>query len=137
VSFILMIMVATTVTYAWLSMATSNVVKGLELRTNLGDELEISLDGINYYQSLPTEILINHIGRITLTDITSLDGKNFNHGIKGKDIIAVKNEDYISLSFHFRTSSLRAHQVFIANNVSDTVTYENTSNGTFIVSKGR
>lgn len=136
ITFILMIMVTTTVTYAWLSMSTSNVVKGLELRTNLGDELEVSIDGVNYYESLPSDVIINHLGRTTLTDITSLDGKNFNHGIRDQDDV-IKNRDYISIDFHFRTSSMRAHEVFLSNNVTSNVTYNATSNGTFIVSRGR
>src|SRR5690554_4402542 len=110
ITFILMIMVTTTVTYAWLSMSTSNVVKGLELRTNLGDELEVSIDGVNYYESLPSEVIIKHLGSIRLRDITSQDGITFNHGLKGDDIAGVKNEDYISMDFYFRTTSMRAHE---------------------------
>ena len=32
---------------------------------------------------------------------------------------------------------MRAHEVFLSNNVTSNVTYNATSNGTFIVSRGR
>lgn len=136
ITFVLMIMVTTTVTYAWLSLSTSNVVRNLELKTNLGDQLEISIDGLNYYQSLPSEVIISKLGRIVLTDITSMDGKTFEHGMR-VDGPVIKNKDYVSIDFHFRTASLRAHEVYLANNVSKDITYNQTKDGTFIISRGK
>lgn len=135
ITFLLMILVTTTVTYAWISLSTSNVVTNIGLKTNLGDELEISLDGINYYKSLPSSIIINRLGRVVFTDVTSLDGKTFDRGIHSQKTV-VKNKDYVSIDFHFRTSSLRAHKVFLANNVSNQVIFDQLGEGTFIVSKG-
>ncbi|WP_264229454.1 hypothetical protein [Acholeplasma laidlawii] len=136
-TFIMMIFVATTVTYAWLSMSTSNVIRDLSLTTHLGDALEISLDGENYYESLPSDVLISHIGRVNLTDITSLNGKDFDFGIRQQEGQARANKDYISVTFHFRTKSLRAHEVYLSNNISNTTTHDAPQNGTFIVSRGR
>lgn len=136
ITFVLMIMVTTTVTYAWLSLSTSNVVRNLELKTNLGDQLEISIDGLNYYQSLPSEVIISKLGRIVLTDITSMDGKTFDHGMR-VDGPVIKNRDYVSIDFHFRTASLRAHEVYLANNVSKDISYNETKDGTFIISRGQ
>lgn len=133
----LAVFATTTATYAWLSLATSNAVRGIGLQANNGDELALSLDGINYYTNLPSELVMEQIKNLAFRDITSLDGKSFNYGINGETQNAIKNIDYISLTLYLRTKSAYMHEVYLSNNISNEVTYNEGSVGTYIVSKGR
>ncbi|VEU83325.1 hypothetical protein [Acholeplasma hippikon] len=137
IAFSLAIIATTTATYAWLSMATSNAVQGLGLNTHNGDQLEISVDGVNYYTSLPSEEVLGLIQNLVFTDITSMDGKKFSYGVRNDKFEAIKNKDYISIDFFFRTVSPYYHEVFLTNNISNEVTYNEGRVGTYIVSKGR
>lgn len=134
---ILMIFSSSTATYAWLTMATSNSIKDINLSTGSGEMLEISLDGVNYYDSLPSEELFSKLANLTFTDMTSLDGKSFSFGIKQNDLTPTKNVDYISIELHFRTVSNYMHEVYLANNITNETTFESDDVGTFITSKGR
>lgn len=137
ITFIIFIFAATTMTYAWLSMATSNSVEELMLNTYSDDLLEVSLDGTNYYNKLPSNLLTNLVKNVIFKDITSTDGINFNYGIRGGSYKAYKNRDYVGIDLYFRTKSRYAHHVYLSNNVSDEVTYDELKPGTFIVSEGR
>ena len=52
ISLVFSVAILGTVTYAWFSFATSNVLDNLSLNITTGDHLEISLDGENYYKKL-------------------------------------------------------------------------------------
>lgn len=128
---------ASTATYAWLGLATTNTVKDISLTTYLGNELEISLDGINYYQNLPSDLMMELVGDVVLKDITSNDGKTFSFGLREKAGIPKKNHDYISMDFYFRTTSVFAHYVYLSNNTTLMSTYDFPLKGSYVVSQGR
>ncbi|HPG43702.1 MAG TPA: hypothetical protein PLJ98_07860, partial [Acholeplasmataceae bacterium] len=44
-------------TYAWITLSTINNIEGLSLTASAGDDLELSLDGENYYNQLPGELV--------------------------------------------------------------------------------
>lgn len=136
ITVLLMIVAFSTVTYAWLTLSTSNSIEGIEIGAISDSKLEISLDGITYYEHLPGELIMEQMKNLNLTDVTSIDGKNFNHGIikEAKEVIAGK--DYLSLTFYFRTTALE-RDVYLADNVSNEVTYDLTKDGTYITSLGR
>ncbi len=133
---ILLVFTLGTSTYAWITIARTSQIESITLIATLGDSLEISLDGENYYNELPKEEILKVIKKTRLKDLTSMDGKTFSHIRPDQD--ANPNKDYISLEFYLRTESSREHYVYLANNISDTVTYESNEfpEGTFVISKG-
>ncbi len=132
---IIMLMALGTVTYAWISLSTINNIEGLSLSATSGEELEISIDGINYYNNLNTDELLDLFENIVLTDVTSRDGINFQSGglRTGQNIYA--NEDYLSFDLYFRTV-YDEHHVYLINNVSEQVSYDVSARGTYVVSNG-
>lgn len=124
-----------TLSFAWISLATINNVDGISLGASTGNELEISLDGINYSSQLPAESLIELFGDIRLIDVTSLDGKTFQTGGLRTVGTAVANEHYLSFEIWFQTVRPERN-VFLINNVSDLVAYDTTMPGTYVVSRG-
>ncbi|MFH0766581.1 MAG: hypothetical protein V1920_00630 [Bacillota bacterium] len=124
-----------TVSYAWISLATINNIDGLSLGASSGNELEISLDGINYSTQLPAASLTDLVGEIKLIDITSLDGKTFETGGLRPIGTARANLHYLSFELWFQTARPEIN-VFLINNVSDLVQFDSTMNGTYVVSRG-
>ena len=132
---IIMILAFATVTYAWITLSTINNIEGLSLTATTGDELEISIDGIDYSSSLNTADLEELFGNVQLIDVTSPDGVNFELGGLRDEGIAVKNQDYLSFDLYFRTVDPE-HYVYLVNNVSKQVSYDVGASGTYVVSNG-
>jgi hypothetical protein len=124
-----------TVSYAWISLSTINNVDGISLGASVGNELEISLDGINYSTELPAVSLEELFGDIRLIDVTSLDGKAFELGGLRSVGPAQANEHYLSFELWFQTARPEKN-VFLIQNVSDLVKFDTTMNGTYVVSRG-
>lgn len=124
-----------TVSYAWISLSTINNVDGISLGASVGNELEISLDGINFSNELPAASLTEVFGDIRLIDVTSLDGKNFQLGGLRPEGPAKENLHYLSFELWFQTARPERN-IFLINNVSDLVSYDSTMNGTYVVSRG-
>ncbi len=124
-----------TVSYAWISLSSINNVDGISLGASAGDELQISLDGINYSTELTSESLTELIGDIRLVDVTSFDGKTFSLGGLTPIGPATVNQDYLSFELWFQTVRPERN-LFLINNVSDLVEYDSTMNGTYVVSRG-
>jgi len=124
-----------TVSYAWISLASINNVDGLSLGASVGNELEISLDGINYSKELPATSLTELFGEIRLIDVTSIDGKTFQLGGLRPVGPATENQDYLSFELWFQTARPERN-IFLINNVSDLVSFDSTMNGTYVVSRG-
>ena len=124
-----------TVSYAWISLSSINNIDGLSLGASAGDELEISLDGINYATELPSTSLTELFADIRLIDVTSLDGINFQTGGLRPLDTAVANQDYLSFELWFQTVRPERN-VFLINNVSDIVEYDSAMYGTYVVSRG-
>lgn len=124
-----------TVSYAWISLATINNIDGLSLGASSGNELEISLDGVNYSTQLPAASLTDLFREIRLIDVTSIDGKTFETGGLRPTGPAIANQHYLSFELWFQTIRPEKN-VFLINNVSDLVTFDTTMNGTYVVSRG-
>jgi len=124
-----------TVSYAWISLSTINNVDGISLGASVGNELEISLDGINFSNELPAASLTEVFGDIRLIDVTSLDGKNFQLGGLRPEGPASANQHYLSFELWFQTTRPERN-IFLINNVSDIVSYDSIVNGTYVVSRG-
>lgn len=130
-----MVLALGTVTYAWISLSTINNIEGLSLSATTGDELEMSIDGINYASRLNTSELEDIFGDVKLIDVTSSDGVNFELGGLRDEGPAISNQDYLSFDLYFRTIEPE-HHVYLVDNVSDRVSYDVAAKGTFVVSHG-
>ena len=124
-----------TVTFAWISMSLINNIEGLSLSASGGDELQISLDGINYNSVLTAEQLQEVFENIRLVDVTSTDGLTFQTGGLREEGPAIANEHYLSFDLWFQTS-VRERHVYLVNDVSDQVAYDASATGTFVISNG-
>jgi len=135
-SIVFVITLLGTVTYAWFSLSTANVLDSLSLNITTGDELQISLDGVNYYREIESSMIREKVGEnLILQAVTSTDGENFKlGGPKGEDI-PIENEDYLNLTFWFRTSDAQRN-IYLAENVSDIAEYDEGKDGTYVVSRG-
>lgn len=136
ISFTLLSITLGASTFAWLSLATTNIVDGFGIEATMGNQLEMSLDGINYEQNLDGQTILDKLSKLRLTDVTSYDGKTFYTGIQQILKEATKNKDYISLDFYFRTTS-PYHNVYLYENVNVGALYESPpTEGTYFLSKG-
>lgn len=132
---LLLVMVFGTVTYAWISLATINNLDGLSLSASTGEELQISLDGINYASTIPTEKLLQLTEKISLYDVTTHDGLTFYTGGRRETEIAEANKHYLSIELYFQTTSPE-HYIYLVNNTTKFARYDSNINGTFVVSRG-
>jgi hypothetical protein len=124
-----------TVSYAWISLATINNIEGLTLTASSGNELQISIDGIEFSNRLPTAVLTEIFEDIRLIDLTSLDGINFELGGLRDFEGVIANEHYLSFDLWFRT--IRPERtIYLINNVNDQVDFNTAIQGTYVVSQG-
>ena len=131
----LLIITFGTVTYAWISLSTVNNIEGLSLSATSGEELLISLDGINYSNNLSAEQLQTIFSDITLNEVTSTDGKTFSAGgLRSEDDVN-HDKDYLQFDIWFQTTE-STHDVYVVNNVSDSTSYDVSNSGTYVVSRG-
>jgi len=65
-----------TTTFAWFTLSDSATVSQFNAQITAGEGIEISIDGTNYYTTIPTNIIQAKINKlkVTLKDITSPNG---------------------------------------------------------------
>lgn len=131
---LIVLTILTTTTYAWITLATVNKIEGISLTATSGTYLEISLDGENYSTSLHKKDLITKLVNLKFRDVTSYDGKNFNSSYKDLEK-AIPNNEYLSLEFHFRTTS-RYTEIHLSDNIENPDYYNLPNDKTYISSKG-
>lgn len=139
ITFMLVLVTFVTSAYAFLNIANFNLITGLEIGFYGGDQLEVSLDGVNYYESLTKEHFDQLNQNLTFVNVTTINNYDFNLGPKYFDEEAVAGEDYISFKLYFRSVNLREDypfdHLYLANR-----TYPNYNDlmakGTYAVSKG-
>jgi len=137
-----LIVTLATSTFAWVAIATSNRVDGIHLTATLDSNLQFSLDGIQYSSEISTEQINGIIKNAKLMDFTSKDGLSFNgtpvpfvHA--NLDFEAKPNVNFMSIELYVRTTSTRYTDLYLVNDVSSKVDYDNLpKRGTFITSKG-
>lgn len=128
-------MIFGTVTYAWITMASVNTIDGMSLTAQSGNELLISIDGINYSRDVPAIALDELLRNIKLVDVTTSDGINFERGglNEGEQVLA--NRDYLSFELWLQTDEPE-HLIYLVENVSQFLQFDTTMNGTYVVSQG-
>jgi hypothetical protein len=124
------------IAYAWVSLATINNIDGIGLTASAGDDLQISIDGQTFYNSLPREEIQELFEGVTLYDATTLDNINFyTGGLRGHNE-AIPNFHYVSFDLWLR-STRPERAIYLYNNVNDLVDYYNYDKlGTFVISRG-
>jgi hypothetical protein len=132
---LLLMMVFGTVTYAWISLSTINNLDGLSLSASTGEELQISLDGIHYSSTIPTQELLKWTEQITLFDVTTHDGINFYTGGRREEGHAIANKHYLSIELYFQTTAPEK-EIYLVNNTTRNARYDSNIDGTFVVSRG-
>jgi len=67
-----------TTTFAWFTLTNEATISKFKAQITAGEGIEISIDGTNYYTTIPTNIIQAEINKlkVTLKDITSPDGVN-------------------------------------------------------------
>jgi hypothetical protein len=134
-TFIFVVLVTGTVSYAWFTYATINNIDGLSLGASAGDDLELSIDGINFSNILLTSELTDLFSDISLNAVTTIDNVNFTTGGVYGSKIASAGEQYLSFDVWIRTTRPE-RSIYLFNNVSDSITYEDSRPGTFVKSRG-
>lgn len=133
-TFIMVVIVFVTVLFAFESQRINNV-SGLKFTASSGDELQMSLDGINYFTSLPNSELEKIFANITLIDVTSTDGINFTTGGLRPVEPAIPNEHYITFDLWIRTARPE-RSIYLINNLTNTAEYQTNEIGTYVLSQG-
>lgn len=132
--------------YAWLQISNINMIDNIYLGVRLGDELEISVDGINFYKTIDKNLVDELIKDLSFKDVTTTNNEKFTLGPALYFKEAKKNIDYLSLDLWFRVTPEENieedrvfKEVYLVNNLD--VTYDDAMNnktvGTYITSKGR
>ena len=135
-SLIFSVLLFGTVTFAWFSIAKSNVIHDLTLGISSDNNFKISLDGINYYDELTSEDIMRVVGEnLELNDVTSYDGLSFLKGGPDKFKPAEKNIDYMSITLYFRTTDFEKN-VYLVEDVSREAYLNKDIDGTYVISKG-
>ncbi len=134
-SFIVTIIVFGTVSYAWISVATTYNIDGLSIQASSGNELQISIDGIHFANRLPAVEIEELFRDIRLYDVTSMDGVNFYTGGLRPIAPAHPGEHYLSFDLWLRTIR-QEHSVYLINDVSNLMTFDDNMEGTYFISQG-
>ena len=124
-----------TVVFAWDGLHDINSLDGLSLSASGGNELQISLDGINFSAELTADQIHELFENIQLIDVTTTDGISFQTGGMRDEGEAIPNEHYLSFELWFQTT-VREKHIYLINNVSDQAAYDTTSTGTYVTSVG-
>lgn len=134
-------MTFTTATFAWVSMAETNKVDGLQIAMRDGSNLEFSLDGTNWSNEITTAQINQIWNNSKLLDLTSTDGIQFVGNrlpLLGSELTfeGIPNQNYIALELFVRTTT-RYNNVYLVDNISSSITYDSAPNrGTYVTSRG-
>ncbi len=141
ISVTVLIIALSTSVYAWFSLTSVNFVENIEFEAGGNDELQISLDGINFSKSIPGDTFSKIFGRTPrLESITTTNNIDF---ISGPPYWSASNldRDLITFKVYFRlTSDLEDelnHQryIYLADRIQVPFGVSGAS-GTYVTSKG-
>lgn len=152
ITLVLVVFALGTSTFAWFSLSDMNEVSDINITVGGGEELELSLNGKDYYSVLPANLLMSYIKgqngdkEVSLRPVTSPDGRTIKN-LNG-DVLKT-TEDGMNVYF------LKLRVYFRANDVNDSmaetyglgvylddynydVTFKDADDagGTYIISKG-
>lgn len=100
-----------TTTFAWFTLSDTATVSTFDAQITAGEGIEISLDGTNYYTTIPANVIQGKINdlNVELKDVTSNDGKQFFYLNSGTAIdyttLGSAKKPYIEFDLFFRSPS--------------------------------
>ena len=129
-----------TTTFAWFSIAQDATVGDLSMSISGGQELLVSLDGVNFFDNLTSEEIQKAFGEnVSITNVTTTDLDVY-HSSYSYDQLSLANKDYITFDLWFKTNDALCNGLFLTNNLTPTYNYETAKNeslrGTYCFSKG-
>ena len=133
VTFVLTVVTLTTSTAAWITLPKRSRVDNIQFSIIKDTRLQISFDGINYYDEINEEIIKMYLPELFSYDYTSIDGIHF------VSINDREKERYISFDFYFRAERSAANCIYLVDNVSNQYTFDQLDtfiNGTYAISNG-
>ena len=135
-------------TYAWFTLADSAELTNLEINVTGGGGLEMALtkkDGTltDYNTNLSSSIISDVLGKIQLSDVTSIDGTTFKN-FEGETISYDKTgkiNSFIELTINFNArveevSNPSEVAVYLVNKQTPTYAENLATQGTFVISEG-
>ena len=134
VTFVITVVTLTTSTAAWITLPKKGRVDNIQFSVIKDTKLQISFDGINYYDEINEDIIKMYLGELYTTDLTTLDGLTFTT-IHPKSVCT-----QISFDLYFKTERSTANCIYLVDNVSNKYKFDDigssTINGTYAISKG-
>lgn len=100
-----------TTTFAWFTLSDTATVSTFDAQITAGEGIEISLDGTNYYTTIPATVIQGKIDQLNveLKDVTSNDGKQFFYLNSDTAInytsLGAEKKPYIEFDLFFRSPS--------------------------------
>lgn len=95
--------------FAWFTLTNTATVQAFEGQIISDEGIEISLDGINWYTTLTTAVIENHIFNSDFQEfraVTSPNGTQIRNNNEAQSVASAT--DYIQFTLHFRSSSATA-----------------------------
>lgn len=134
VTFVLTVVTLTTSTAAWITLPARNRVDNIQFSVIKDSRLQISFDGINYYDEINEEIVRMYLPSIGAPDLTTMDGKTFT------SIYENSLAPEFSFELYFRAERSAANCIYLVDNVSNNYSYDEIGssiiNGTYAISQG-
>jgi hypothetical protein len=100
-----------TTTFAWFTLSDTATVSTFDAQITAGEGIEISLDGTNYYTTIPATVIQNKITQLNveLKDVTSKNGKQLFYFNSLEAInytsLGTAKKPYIEFDLSFRSPS--------------------------------
>jgi hypothetical protein len=100
-----------TTTFAWFTLSDTATVSTFDAQITAGEGIEISLDGTNYYTTIPATVIQNKITQLNveLKDVTSKNGKQLFYFNSDEAInytsLGTAKKPYIEFDLSFRSPS--------------------------------
>ena len=133
VTFVVTVVTLTTSTAAWITLPKRSRVDNIQFNVIKDTRLQISFDGINYYDEINEDILKMYLPELYACDYTSMDGVT---------LISLKNDNsknYVSFDLYFRAERSASNYIYLVDNVSNKYRYDDLDrliDGTYAISKG-
>ena len=134
VTFVLTVVTLTTSTAAWITLPSRNRVDNIQFSVIKDSRLQISFDGVNYYDEINEEIIKMYLPVLVAPDLTTMDGVTFTSAHPDNKFVQV------SFDLYFKAERSAADCIYLIDNVSNKYTYDDINNtfvdGTYAISKG-
>ena len=133
VTFVITVVTLTTSTAAWITLPKKGRVDNIQFSVIKDTKLQISFDGINYYDEINEDIIKMYLPSLSTTDYTSMDGVTF------ASLFDLPLGHHVSFDLYFRAERSAANCIYLIDNVSNNYKYDELDDlidGTYAISRG-